>query len=84
MHDHHPHAHYHEDEHEHEDSKPSQSKENCAACVFINTHANFKIQPTVIVSPTLYYGTLSVGEAILIPSKLTANNKSRAPPIFSI
>ena len=82
MHDHHPHAYHHKDEHE--DREPSQSEENCAACVFINTHVNFEIQPTVIASSTLYYGTLLVGEAILIPSKLTANNKSRAPPIFSI
>ena len=83
LHDHeHAHDHESEQDHEHEHSEPSHSEENCAACAFINTNVEFKIQPAVLVGPSPCCGEPSPSEVVFVPLIPATNIQSRAPPIF--
>lgn len=84
LHDHeHEHNHEHEHDSEHEQSESSHSEESCVVCVFINTHVEFSIQPTVIVLPYPCFGKPSPSKVVFVPLIPTTNIQSRAPPAFS-
>ncbi len=73
----------HDHEHDHEHAEHSHSEESCVACVFINTHVEFEIQPTAIVFPSPCCGKFSPSEVVFVPLIPTTSVQSRAPPTFS-
>ena len=80
LHDH-EHDHCHGHKHEQEESECSHTDENCLACVFINTHVEFRIQPTAIVFSYPCFGKLSPSKVVFVPLIPTTSVQSRAPPI---
>ena len=83
LHDHgHDCRHEHENDPEHESSESSHSEESCVVCVFINTHVEFRIQPTAIVLPYPCSGKPSPSKVVFVALTPTTNIQSRAPPVF--
>lgn len=83
VHDHCPEQH---DNHCHEqhDSEPTHTDERCPACVFLNTHIVFNVQPPNIITHTTCNEAPPLARVIAKAYNPITNIQSRAPPIFSI
>ncbi len=81
----HVHEHHHDCHHGHghDEGEPLHSDEKCPACVFINTHVDFNIQPTTIPACALCYIIIPHTEVYPKDFSPITNIQSRAPPIFS-
>ena len=70
-------------EHSHDHTEHSHSENTCTACFYNSLHAGVEVEPFAFVSPLLFTVTLPLYENVFLPLRLTANTRSRAPPIFS-
>ena len=67
----------------HDHTEHSHSENTCTACFYNSQHVGVEVESSALVSPLLFSTTLPFYEAVFLPLRLTANARSRAPPIFS-
>ena len=71
--------------HDHEHCEHAHSAETCAACFYNSQHVGEEIAFvafTALFLPSIRLLPLYEG-SVFLPLKLTANTRSRAPPVFS-
>ncbi len=67
----------------HDHTEHSHSADTCTACFYNSQHAGEEAESFALTSPFLPSTTLPLYEAVFLPLRLTANARSRAPPVFS-
>lgn len=67
----------------HEHTTHAYSEETCTACFYNSQHVGVEIGPCALIFPFFFGAALLLYETLFLPSRLTANTRSRAPPVFS-
>ena len=67
----------------HDHTEHSHSANTCTACFYNSQHLGEEAEFFALTFPFPPKTTLPLYEAVFLPLRLTANARSRAPPVFS-
>ena len=67
----------------HGHTEHSHSADICTACFYNSQHVGGEVASFALASPFLPSTPLPLYKTVFLPLRLTANTRSRAPPVFS-